>query len=175
MIDLVLTVVVAVLERYDLVDARRDMATGAPRAVRGRLVGVPPVQRRRPITSALFGIYRWGWGFSTSQDFNGDNRAHRVLRRVLDSRHGAALARRSVRLPAASNELPALMGSAPPPAPPATGTGVVTFLMGWLKLPGVRKLSYRLQGVQPTLAGRKGSTIADRALGNARQMLADSL
>jgi hypothetical protein len=22
--------------------------------------------------SALFGIYRWGWGFSTSQDFNGD-------------------------------------------------------------------------------------------------------
>jgi hypothetical protein len=23
-------------------------------------------------SSALFGIYRWGWGFSTSQDFNGD-------------------------------------------------------------------------------------------------------
>jgi hypothetical protein len=23
-------------------------------------------------TSATFGIYRWGWGFSTSQDFNGD-------------------------------------------------------------------------------------------------------
>jgi hypothetical protein len=23
-------------------------------------------------TSNLFGIYRWGWGFSTSQDFNGD-------------------------------------------------------------------------------------------------------
>jgi Concanavalin A-like lectin/glucanases superfamily len=23
-------------------------------------------------TSASFGIYRWGWGFSTSQDFNGD-------------------------------------------------------------------------------------------------------
>jgi hypothetical protein len=23
-------------------------------------------------TSALFGIYRWGWGFSTNQDFNGD-------------------------------------------------------------------------------------------------------
>jgi hypothetical protein len=20
----------------------------------------------------LFGIYRWGWGFSTSQNFNGD-------------------------------------------------------------------------------------------------------
>ena len=23
-------------------------------------------------TSALFGIYRWGWGFSTSQDFEMD-------------------------------------------------------------------------------------------------------
>jgi hypothetical protein len=23
-------------------------------------------------TSALFGIYRWGWGFATAQDFNGD-------------------------------------------------------------------------------------------------------
>jgi hypothetical protein len=23
-------------------------------------------------TSALFGIYRWDWGFSTSQDFDGD-------------------------------------------------------------------------------------------------------
>jgi hypothetical protein len=23
-------------------------------------------------TSALFGIYHWGWGFSTNQDFNGD-------------------------------------------------------------------------------------------------------
>jgi hypothetical protein len=28
------------------------------------------------------------------------------------------------------NELPALMDSAPPATPPATGTGVVTFLMG---------------------------------------------
>ena len=27
------------------------------------------------------------------------------------------------------NEVPALMGSAPPPTPPSTGTGVVTFLM----------------------------------------------
>ena len=29
-----------------------------------------------------------------------------------------------------SNEVPALMGSAPPATPPSTGTGVVTFLMG---------------------------------------------
>jgi hypothetical protein len=28
------------------------------------------------------------------------------------------------------NELPALMGSAPPATPPSTGTGVVTFLSG---------------------------------------------
>ena len=28
------------------------------------------------------------------------------------------------------NEVPALMGSVPPATPPATGTGVVTFLMG---------------------------------------------
>ena len=28
------------------------------------------------------------------------------------------------------NEVPALMGSAPPATPPSTGTGVVTFLMG---------------------------------------------
>jgi hypothetical protein len=28
------------------------------------------------------------------------------------------------------NEVPALMGSAPPATPPSTGTGVVTFLIG---------------------------------------------
>ena len=34
------------------------------------------------------------------------------------------------------NEVPALMGSAPPATPPSTGTGVVTFLMGWRRRPG---------------------------------------
>jgi hypothetical protein len=32
------------------------------------------------------------------------------------------------------NDLPALMGSAPPRTPTSTGTGVVTFLMGWLRM-----------------------------------------
>ena len=34
------------------------------------------------------------------------------------------------------DEVPALMGSAPPATPPSTGTGVVTFLMGWRRRPG---------------------------------------
>jgi hypothetical protein len=49
---------------------------------------------------ALFGIYRWGWGFSTSQDFNGDIALIACFASFLDPRHGAAMARRSVRLPA---------------------------------------------------------------------------
>jgi hypothetical protein len=50
-------------------------------------------------TSARFGIYRWGWGFSTSQDFNGDIALIACFASSW-TRHGAALARRSVRLPA---------------------------------------------------------------------------
>ena len=47
------------------------MATGTPRAVRGRLVARVQYGGGDQYQS-LFGIYRWGWGFSTSQDFNGD-------------------------------------------------------------------------------------------------------
>jgi Concanavalin A-like lectin/glucanases superfamily len=81
-------------------------------------------------TSALFGIYRWGWGFSTSQDFNGDI----ALVACFASSWTPAMVRRWHADPFGFlrpwNEVPALMGSAPPSTPRSTGTGVVTFLMG---------------------------------------------
>jgi hypothetical protein len=81
-------------------------------------------------TSALFGIYRWGWGFSTSQDFNGDI----ALIACFASSWTPAMVRRWHADPFGFlrpwNEVPTLMGSAPPATPPSTGTGVVTFVMG---------------------------------------------
>ena len=73
---------------------------------------------------------RWGWGFSTNQDFNGD------IALILCC--GACWTGHMVRRWHADpfgflrpwNEVPALMGSAPPATPPSTGTGVITFLMG---------------------------------------------
>ena len=69
-------------------------------------------------------------GCSTSQDFNGDI----ALIACFASSWTPAMVRRRHADPFGFlrpwNELPALMGSAPPATPPATGTGVVTFLMG---------------------------------------------
>ena len=71
-------------------------------------------------TSALFGIYRWGWGFSTSQDFNGDI----ALIACFASSWTPAMVRRWHADPFGFlrpwNEVPALMGSAPPATPPST-------------------------------------------------------
>jgi hypothetical protein len=69
-------------------------------------------------------------GFSTNQDFNGD------IALILCC--GACWTGHMVRRWHAdpfgflrpSNEVPALIASAPPATPPSTGTGVVTFLMG---------------------------------------------
>jgi hypothetical protein len=81
-------------------------------------------------TSALFGIYRWRWGFSTNQDFNGDI----ALIACFASSWTLAMIRRWHADPFGFlrpwNEVPALMGSAPPATPPSTATGVITFLMG---------------------------------------------
>jgi hypothetical protein len=81
-------------------------------------------------TSALFGIYRFGWGFSTSQDFNGDIAliacfAASWTPAMIRQWHADAFGflRRW-------NELPALTRGPPPATPPSTGTRVVTFLMG---------------------------------------------
>ena len=79
---------------------------------------------------ALVNASPLGWGFSTTQDFNGD------IALILCC--GACWTGHMVRRWHADpfgflrpwNEVPALMGSAPPATPPATGTGVVTFLMG---------------------------------------------
>jgi hypothetical protein len=51
-------------------------------------------------TSATFGIYRWGWGFSTSQDLNGDIALIACFASSWTPAMVRRLARRSVRFPA---------------------------------------------------------------------------
>jgi hypothetical protein len=69
-------------------------------------------------TSASFGIYRWGWGFSTSQDFNGDI----ALIACFASSWTRAMVRRWHVDPFGFlrpwGDVPALIPSAHPPRPP---------------------------------------------------------
>jgi hypothetical protein len=81
-------------------------------------------------TSIAWGIFRFGWGFSTNQDFNGDI----ALIACFASSWTPAMIRRWNADPFGFlrpwNEVPALMGSPPPATPPSTRTGVIVCLMG---------------------------------------------
>jgi hypothetical protein len=116
-------------DRYRLVDARRDLATGTPRAVRGRLLACLEYrggyQPQRLVRHLPLGL-----GLLDLAGLQRRHRAHRVFRLILDPRHGAAVARRSVRLPAPMGRAACAHGERTPATPPSTGTGVVTFLMG---------------------------------------------
>jgi hypothetical protein len=113
-------------------------AAAAPDPGRGKAQAVGRAPRPAAAASGLpsedlvdaADIYRWGWGFSTSQDFNGDI----ALIACFASAWTPAMVRRWHADPFGFlrpwNELPTLFGSAPPATPPSTGTGVVTFLMG---------------------------------------------
>ena len=104
-------------ERYDLVDDRRHMATGTPRAVRGRLVACLQYgggdQHQRPVRHLPLGL-----GVLNLAGLQRRHRAHRVLRLI----RTPAMVRRWHADPFGFlrpwNELPALMGSAPPATPP---------------------------------------------------------
>jgi hypothetical protein len=78
--------------------SRRDMATRTPRVVRGRLVACLQHsggdRQQRPVRHLPLGL-----GLLDLAGLQWRDRRDRVLRRVLDPRHGAAVARRSVRLP----------------------------------------------------------------------------
>jgi hypothetical protein len=82
-------------------------------------------------TSIAWSIFRFGWGFSTSQDFNGDI-ALRIA--CFAASWSPAMIGRWNADPFGFlrpwNELPALMGSAPPSTPPSTRTGMIVCLMG---------------------------------------------
>jgi hypothetical protein len=69
-------------------------------------------------------LWRWGWGFATNQDLNGDI----ALIACFAASWIPALVRRWHADP--FGFLPALIGSAPPAMPPSTGTGVAVCIIG---------------------------------------------
>jgi hypothetical protein len=81
-------------------------------------------------TSALFRHLSLGLGLLDGAGLQRRHRADRMLRLVLDPRHGVALARRSVRLPAPLERTACALWQCATVHAPSTGTGVVTFLMG---------------------------------------------
>jgi hypothetical protein len=104
-------------ERYDLVDDRRDMATRTPRTVPGRhLAGQQhrgEHEHQRCVRHLPLGL-----GLLHQPGLQRRHRHDPVLRRLLDGPHGPPVARRPLRLLRPWNEVPALMGSAPPVTPP---------------------------------------------------------
>jgi hypothetical protein len=104
-----------------------------PRAVRGRLVA--SVQHRGGYQhQRLVGIYRWDWGFSTSQDCNGDVALIACFASSWTPRHGAVLARGSGRFPAMERDRFA-HGERATGHAPSTDTGVVVCIRGSLPEP----------------------------------------
>ena len=77
-----------------LVDDHRDMATRTPRAVRGRLLACLQHsggdRHQRPVWHLPLGL-----GLLDLAGLQRRHRAHRVLRLLVDPRHGAPVARRS--------------------------------------------------------------------------------
>jgi hypothetical protein len=59
------------------------------------------------------------------------------------------------------NEVPALMGSAPPATPPSTGTGVVTFHMGRRAFDADRGVGQRLRSPRPALDHQQAAQSED--------------
>ena len=89
-----------------------------------------PTAPRRTRTPAIVRHLPLGLGLLDQPGLQRRHRPDPVLRRLLDG----PMVRRWHADPFGFlrpwNEVPALMGSAPPAKPPSTGTGVVTFLMG---------------------------------------------
>src|SRR5687767_14380234 len=87
----------------------RGMDGDVPDVRQGRVFEAPSISDLLPLALGLLDV----------AGLQRRHRAHRVLRLILDPRHGAALARRSVRLPAPMGRGACALGEcANPPRPP---------------------------------------------------------